>query len=172
MAKDMIAKTPTWVNVDKFEFGFDVTELAATNEKKFLQTSEATAEPGNCSSFGGGGRVRGGLRLLEVGGVEGPDGRRLGQALVDGGAVAVLVVGVVLLGPGLVVVRGGLLLGVRRALDPQQRRSASAGRGRPGGRCGGGGERRDGEGSERGRQGRHVCECVLSSLAALGCWVG
>lgn len=27
----MIAKTPTRVNNDKFEFGFDVTELAATN---------------------------------------------------------------------------------------------------------------------------------------------
>lgn len=53
----------------------------------------------------------GGLRLLEVGGVEGPDERQLGQAWVDGGAVAVLIVGVVLLGPGLIVVRGGLLLG-------------------------------------------------------------
>jgi hypothetical protein len=47
---------------------------------------------------------------------------------VDVGAVAVLVVGVALLGPRLVVVSGGLLLGVRQALNPQQRqRRASVG---------------------------------------------
>jgi hypothetical protein len=43
---------------------------------------------------------------------------------VDGGTVAVLVVGVALLGPRLVVVSGGLLE-VRRALNPQQQQRSA-----------------------------------------------
>jgi hypothetical protein len=85
-------------------------------------------EPGSSGSGGGGFRGRGGRSALglEVGGVETPDGRWLGEALVHGGAVPVLVVRVVLLGPRLVVVRGRLLLGVGRALNRQQGRAVVA----------------------------------------------
>ena len=96
-------------------------------------------------------------RLLEVWGVEAPDGRSLWEARVVRRALPVLVVGLVLLWPRLGMVRCGLLLGMRRTLYPEDGRTVAAPSHRCRPRCSG----RDQGGAEQGggQGGRHSCCC-------------
>ena len=80
----------------------------------FIHSIEASTSSFHNTTLGGGYFGR----LLEVWGVEAPDGRSLWEARVVRRALPVLVVGLVLLWPRLGMVRCGLLLGMRRALYP------------------------------------------------------